>query len=90
MFTFKVILNLLRCLEKKNHCTNSLLQNVFDYQEGDKFGCVADIGWITGHSYVMYGPLANGGTTLLYESTPIYPDPGKIKIQYLIVLQKFQ
>lgn len=40
------------------------------------FGCVADIGWITGHSYTVYGPLANGGTTVLFESTPIYPDPG--------------
>lgn len=40
------------------------------------FGCVADIGWITGHSYTVYGPLANGATTVLFESTPIYPDPG--------------
>ncbi len=43
----------------------------------DLFGCVADIGWITGHSYVVYGPLLNGGTTLLFESTPTYPDPGR-------------
>ncbi|XP_072121764.1 acetyl-coenzyme A synthetase 2-like, mitochondrial isoform X2 [Mobula birostris] len=50
---------------------------VFDYQEGDIHGCVADIGWITGHSYVVYGPLSNGGTTVLFESTPIYPDPGR-------------
>ncbi|KAI6071468.1 Acetyl-coenzyme A synthetase 2-like, mitochondrial [Aix galericulata] len=50
---------------------------VFDYQEGDVFGCVADIGWITGHSYVVYGPLCNGGTTVLFESTPVYPDPGR-------------
>lgn len=53
------------------------LQYVFDYQQGDVFGCVADIGWITGHSYVVYGPLCNGGTTVLFESTPVYPDPGK-------------
>ncbi|MBN3317841.1 ACS2L synthetase, partial [Atractosteus spatula] len=52
-------------------------QYVFDYQEGDIFGCVADIGWITGHSYVVYGPLCNGATTVLFESTPIYPDPGR-------------
>lgn len=51
-------------------------QLVFDCREDDIFGCVADIGWITGHSYVVYGPLANGITTLLFESTPIYPDPG--------------
>ncbi|XP_035279123.1 acetyl-coenzyme A synthetase 2-like, mitochondrial isoform X1 [Anguilla anguilla] len=50
---------------------------VFDYHDGDVFGCVADIGWITGHSYVVYGPLCNGGTTVLFESTPVYPDPGR-------------
>uniref|UniRef100_A0A8P4K9F1 acetate--CoA ligase n=1 Tax=Dicentrarchus labrax TaxID=13489 RepID=A0A8P4K9F1_DICLA len=50
---------------------------VFSYHDGDVFGCVADIGWITGHSYSVYGPLANGGTSVLFESTPIYPDPGR-------------
>ncbi|XP_078090476.1 acetyl-coenzyme A synthetase 2-like, mitochondrial [Mustelus asterias] len=50
---------------------------VFDYHDGDVFGCVADIGWITGHSYVVYGPLCNGGTTVLFESTPTYPNPGR-------------
>ncbi|XP_068610145.1 acetyl-coenzyme A synthetase 2-like, mitochondrial [Brachionichthys hirsutus] len=50
---------------------------VFGYHDGDVFGCVADIGWITGHSYAVYGPLANGGTTVLFESTPLYPDPGR-------------
>ncbi|KFW75585.1 hypothetical protein N305_14174, partial [Manacus vitellinus] len=53
------------------------LQYVFDYQQGDVFGCVADIGWITGHSYVVYGPLCNGATSVLFESTPLYPDPGR-------------
>lgn len=48
---------------------------VFDLQEGDIFGCLADVGWITGHSYVVYGPLANGVTTVLFEGTPIYPNP---------------
>ncbi|KAI4875905.1 hypothetical protein NFI96_021479 [Prochilodus magdalenae] len=52
-------------------------QYVFDYSPGDVFGCVADIGWITGHSYVVYGPLSNGATTVLFESTPVYPDPGR-------------
>ncbi|XP_068730441.1 acetyl-coenzyme A synthetase 2-like, mitochondrial [Montipora capricornis] len=50
---------------------------VFDYHPGDIFGCVADIGWITGHTYVVYGPLSNGATTVLFESTPTYPDPGR-------------
>nr|XP_046155010.1 acetyl-coenzyme A synthetase 2-like, mitochondrial isoform X1 [Oncorhynchus gorbuscha] len=50
---------------------------VFNYHDGDVFGCVADIGWITGHSYIVYGPLCNGGTTVLFESTPVYPNPGR-------------
>ncbi|KAJ7413905.1 Acetyl-coenzyme A synthetase 2-like, mitochondrial [Willisornis vidua] len=50
---------------------------VFDYQQSDVFGCVADIGWITGHSYVVYGPLCNGATSVLFESTPVFPDPGR-------------
>nr|XP_031290211.1 acetyl-coenzyme A synthetase 2-like, mitochondrial isoform X2 [Camelus dromedarius] len=54
-----------------------LEQLVFDYRPGDIFGCVADIGWITGHSYVVYGPLCNGATSVLFESTPVYPDPGR-------------
>lgn len=54
-----------------------LLQYVFDYTPGDVFGCVADIGWITGHSYVVYGPLCNGATSVLFESTPVYPNPGE-------------
>ena len=52
-------------------------QHVFDYQPGDIYACVADIGWITGHTYVVYGPLANGATSVLFESVPTYPDPGR-------------
>ncbi|KAK3863377.1 hypothetical protein Pcinc_030850 [Petrolisthes cinctipes] len=52
-------------------------KHAFDYRDGDVFGCMADIGWITGHSYVVYGPLANGATTVLFESTPTYPNPGR-------------
>eukprot|EP00794_Sanderia_malayensis_P020268 gene20268-22254_t len=52
-------------------------QYAFDYRPGDIYACVADIGWITGHSYVVYGPLCNGATSVLFESTPIYPDPGR-------------
>lgn len=51
--------------------------NTFDLAPGDLFACVADCGWITGHTYVVYGPLLNGGTTFLFESTPMYPDPGR-------------
>ena len=50
---------------------------VFDYREGEVYACVADIGWITGHSYVVYGPLLNGATTVLFESVPNYPDAGR-------------
>ena len=50
---------------------------VFDYKDGDVYACVADIGWITGHSYVVYGPLLNGATTVLFESIPTYPDAGR-------------
>ena len=52
-------------------------QNVFDYQEKEVFWCTADIGWITGHSYIVYGPLLNGATTLLFEGIPSYPDFGR-------------
>ena len=47
---------------------------VFDYREGEIFWCTADVGWVTGHSYVVYGPLANGATTLMFEGVPNYPD----------------
>ncbi len=50
---------------------------VFDLREDDVYACMADVGWITGHSYIVYGPLANGATTLMFESTPTYPDPGR-------------
>ncbi|MTI09770.1 MULTISPECIES: acetate--CoA ligase [Curvivirga] len=47
---------------------------IFDYQEGDIYWCTADVGWVTGHSYIVYGPLANGATTLMFEGVPSYPD----------------
>ena len=50
---------------------------VFDYHEGDIYCCAADVGWVTGHTYIVYGPLANGATTVMFESTPVYPDPGR-------------
>jgi acetyl-CoA synthetase len=52
-------------------------KTTFDLVDGDIFACVADCGWITGHTYVVYGPLLNGATTFLFESTPLYPNPGR-------------
>jgi acetyl-CoA synthetase len=52
-------------------------QIVFDVHEGDVFWCTADVGWVTGHSYIVYGPLANGGTTVMFEGVPTYPDAGR-------------
>ncbi|HLT05353.1 MAG TPA: acetate--CoA ligase [Pseudomonas sp.] len=49
-------------------------ERVFDYRPGEVFWCTADVGWVTGHSYILYGPLANGATTLMYEGVPNYPD----------------
>jgi acetyl-CoA synthetase len=52
-------------------------QYVFDYHEGDVYWCTADVGWVTGHSYIVYGPLANGATTLMFEGIPNYPDSSR-------------
>lgn len=52
-------------------------QYTFDYKEGDIFWCTADVGWVTGHSYIVYGPLANGATTIMFEGVPTYPDAGR-------------
>jgi len=52
-------------------------QNVFQYEDGDVFFCTADIGWITGHSYIVYGPLLNGATSVMFEGIPTHPDPGR-------------
>ena len=53
-------------------------QYVFDYQEGEVYWCSADVGWVTGHSYIVYGPLANGATTLMFEGVPSYPTNGRL------------
>ena len=50
---------------------------VFDYHDGDVFWCTADVGWVTGHSYIVYGPLANGATTIMFEGVPTFPDAGR-------------
>ena len=52
-------------------------QYTFDYRPGEVYACVADIGWITGHSYIVYGPLCNAATTVMFESLPTYPDAGR-------------
>ena len=52
-------------------------KNVFNYQENDIYWCTADIGWITGHSYILYGPLLNGATTVIFEGIPTYPEPDR-------------
>ena len=52
-------------------------QYTFDYHDGDVFWCTADVGWVTGHSYIVYGPLANGATTLMFEGVPTFPDAGR-------------
>ena len=59
---------------------------IFDYQEKDVYFCAADIGWITGHSYIVYGPLANGATTTMFESIPTYPNPDR----YWQVIEKWK
>jgi acetyl-CoA synthetase len=50
---------------------------IFDYHDGDVYWCTADVGWVTGHSYIVYGPLANGATTVMFEGVPTYPDAGR-------------
>ena len=52
-------------------------QYVFDYKDGDVYWCTADVGWVTGHSYIVYGPLANGATTLMFEGVPTWPDSSR-------------
>ena len=57
--------------------TSMTHEYVFDYRDGDVYWCTADVGWVTGHSYIVYGPLANGATTLMFEGVPNYPDPSR-------------
>jgi len=66
------------------HCSGGYLvwasmthEITFDYKDGDIYWCTADVGWVTGHSYIVYGPLANGATTLMFEGTPNYPDASR-------------
>ncbi|KAJ7716034.1 acetate--CoA ligase [Mycena olivaceomarginata] len=58
-------------------CAALTVKYVFDVHEGDRFACMADVGWITGHTYIIYGPLLNGVTTLMFETTPTYPSPAR-------------
>src|SRR5207249_5794192 len=59
---------------------------IFDLKDDDVFWCTADIGWVTGHSYIVYGPLANGTTTVMYEGTPDYPD----KDRFWAIVEKYR
>ena len=61
-------------------------ETVFDYRPGQIFWCAADVGWVTGHTYVVYGPLLNGGTTVMFEGVPNYPDPSR----FWQIVDKFQ
>ena len=70
-------------------------QYIFDYKPNDIYWCTADIGWVTGHSYIIYGPLANGATTIMFEGVPNYPDNSrwwqivdKYKVIHFILLQQ--
>ena len=56
---------------------HTTFRDVFDYRDGEVFWCTADIGWVTGHSYVVYGPLSNGATTVMFDGVPNYPDHGR-------------
>jgi acetyl-CoA synthetase len=57
--------------------TATTFKNIFDYHDEDIFWCTADIGWVTGHSYIVYGPLVTGATSIMFEGVPTYPDPGR-------------
>jgi acetyl-CoA synthetase len=66
--------------------TQLTFETVFDYRDEDVFWCTADIGWVTGHSYIVYGPLAAGATTIMFEGVPTYPDPGR----FWHIVEKFR
>ncbi len=66
--------------------TASTFKNIFDYHDGDIFWCTADIGWVTGHSYIVYGPLCSGATQVMFEGVPTYPDPGR----FWAVVEKYK
>lgn len=64
----------------------STFKNVFDYHPGDVYWCTADVGWITGHSYLLYGPLLNGATSIVFEGTPFYPDNSR----FWAIIEKYK
>src|SRR5262245_62964332 len=59
---------------------------VFDYHDGDIYWCAADVGWVTGHTYIVYGPFTNGATSLMFEGVPTYPDASR----FWQVIDKYQ
>ncbi|MBI2191916.1 MAG: acetate--CoA ligase [Planctomycetes bacterium] len=66
--------------------TGVTFKYIFDYHPGDIWWCTADIGWVTGHSYIIYGPLSQGAISLMYEGTPVHPDPGR----FWAIVDKYQ
>jgi acetyl-CoA synthetase len=66
--------------------TGVTFKYIFDYHDGDRYWCTADIGWVTGHSYIVYGPLSQGAVSLMFEGVPNYPDPGR----FWAVVDKWQ
>ena len=66
--------------------TGTTFKHVFDYHDGDVWWCTADIGWVTGHSYIVYGPLSQGATSIMFEGVPTFPDPGR----FLAVVDKWK
>ncbi|MFT7392248.1 MAG: acetyl-CoA synthetase [Paracoccaceae bacterium] len=60
-------------------CAAKTHEYTFNYQDGEAFWCTADVGWVTGHSYIVYGPLANGATTPMFEGVPTWPDAGRFR-----------
>src|SRR5660398_305708 len=76
-------LHRVRAFGQRRHLRDSLTyvshthELIFDYHPDDVFWCTADIGWVTGHSYIVYGPLAHGATSVMFEGVTNYPDPGR-------------
>ncbi len=64
----------------------STFKYIFDYKEKDVFFCTADIGWVTGHSYIVYGPMCNGATSIVFESVPTFPNPDR----FWAIVEKFK
>ena len=91
-YLFYILPDLLESLKVLYTCGGYMVytaysfKNVFQYERGDIYWCTADVGWITGHSYIIYGPLLNGATTMMFEGVPTWPDAGRFGI-YVINME---